>query len=153
MITASFTRVLQRCAGHLCMHFLAIFQELSRVSKTYNQFNGRGDRRQASPSEPFTVTTTPPQVARLVIWSLGSGGLEQWANIGRSVAAGCCAGPRHAGSRHGLTGVLRPLKARRRPTSMRCHPPQIINKGCVGTCPNSTRSASSNHSGCATIWG
>ena len=37
MITASFTRVLQRCAGHLCMHFLAIFQELSRVSKTCNQ--------------------------------------------------------------------------------------------------------------------
>src|SRR5215467_15528917 len=74
-ITASFTRVLQRCAGHLCMHFLAIFQELRRVSKTCNQFNGRGDRRQASPSEPFTVTTTQPQVARPVIWSLGSGGL------------------------------------------------------------------------------
>src|SRR5712691_2725133 len=40
MITASFTRVLQRCAGHLCMHFLAIFQELSRVSKTCNQLIG-----------------------------------------------------------------------------------------------------------------
>jgi hypothetical protein len=36
-------------------------------------------------SEPCTVTTTTSQGARLVMWSLGSGGLEQWANIGRKV--------------------------------------------------------------------
>src|SRR2546427_2516692 len=37
MITASFVRMLQRCTGSLCMHFLLIFQEVRSVSKTRNQ--------------------------------------------------------------------------------------------------------------------
>ena len=37
MITASFVRMLQRCTGSLCMHFLLIFQEVRSMSKTCNQ--------------------------------------------------------------------------------------------------------------------
>jgi len=63
MITASFTRVLQRCAGHLCMHFLAIFQELSRVSKTCNQLNhtsGRWLARKHSKNSAFEFFDRTP---------------------------------------------------------------------------------------------
>src|SRR5213080_1700333 len=41
MITARFTRVLQRCTGYLCMHFLLIFQSVGPVSKTCNQLYGK----------------------------------------------------------------------------------------------------------------
>jgi hypothetical protein len=38
MITASFTRALQRSTGRIRMHFLPIFQEVKPMSTTRNQF-------------------------------------------------------------------------------------------------------------------
>ena len=39
MSTVRFARVLERCTGHLCMHFLFIFQEVRAISKTRKKFN------------------------------------------------------------------------------------------------------------------
>ena len=45
IITARFARVLQRCTGDLCIHFLLIVHEVSPGSKPCNQFTGSAHRK------------------------------------------------------------------------------------------------------------
>ena len=49
MVTASFVRVLQRCTGSLCMHFLLIYHEVRSVSKTCSEFFIRHKARRLLP--------------------------------------------------------------------------------------------------------
>jgi hypothetical protein len=69
IIPARFTRVRQRWAGYLCMHFLLIFQEVGQVSKTCNQLKGKSNcpaqfgRKPGITSEPasgFIFATLVP---------------------------------------------------------------------------------------------